>query len=180
MANTVEGFFYCLSVAYDRGKAMKKRKISIAIIIFFIPFVSAVLAFASQPIKNKELSHNTKKRNPAFALSTDAVLHKIKEKQPITLVDIRGKDQFKTVSIPGAINIPLYAIKTKIYLKSQPLILINEGYHYEPLERECAQLRKAGFQAWILHGGLTGWKQTGGPLNGDFEFPTRPYIIAVS
>ncbi|MCJ7547639.1 MAG: hypothetical protein MUP30_12605, partial [Deltaproteobacteria bacterium] len=63
--------------------------------------------------------------------------------------------------------IPLFAVKTKTFLKAKPLILVNEGYAYEPLERACAHLRNNGFKAWILDGGLAAWKQKGGPLQGD-------------
>jgi len=95
------------------------------------------------------------------------VFDKLKEKDPPTLVDVREKAQFEAVNIPGSINIPLFAVKTKTFLKARPLILVNEGYAYEPLERACAHLRNNGFKAWILDGGLTAWKQKGGALRGD-------------
>jgi rhodanese-related sulfurtransferase len=111
--------------------------------------------------------HIVKKRNPAYAISIEVVFAKLKEKDPPTLVDVREKEQFEAVSIPGSINIPLFAVKTKTFLKARPLILVNEGYAYEPLERTCAHLRNNGFKAWILDGGLAAWKQKGGPLHGD-------------
>jgi rhodanese-related sulfurtransferase len=139
----------------------------IVMVISFFPTKAPPVEKTSMSDPPQSLASTVKKRNPAFAISVEAVLHKMKEKQSVTLIDVREKDQFEKVSIPGSINIPLYAVKTKTYLKSTPLILINEGYSYEPLERECAHLRKAGFQVWILNGGLYGWKQGGGSLNGD-------------
>jgi rhodanese-related sulfurtransferase len=155
---------------------MKKGKKSTIIFGAFVVIVMVICFFPTKapPIEKAATSEPlqslvsiVKKRNPAFAISVAAVLHKIKEKQTITLIDVREKGRFETVNIPGSISIPLYAVKTKTYFKSTPLILINEGYNYEPLERECAHLRKVGFQVWILNGGLYGWKQGGGPLNGD-------------
>ena len=155
---------------------MKKGKKST---IIFGPFVIIFMVICFLPTKAppvekaagsegpQSIASTVKKRNPAFAMSVEAVLHKKSEKQPVTLIDVREKDRFEKANIPGSINIPLYAVKTKTYLKSTPLILINEGYNYDPLERQCAHLRKAGFQVWILNGGLYGWKQGGGPLNGD-------------
>jgi len=145
----------------------KKRIVITPILVFFVLFVTVIFSVQAQSLNKKDFSSTVKKRNPAFAISAAAVFHKLKENQSITLIDVRGKDQFEAVHIPGSINIPLYAVKTKTYLKSTPLILINEGYHYEPLERECAYLRKAGFQAWILFGGLYSWRQKGGLLQGD-------------
>jgi rhodanese-related sulfurtransferase len=139
----------------------------IVMVICFFPTKAPPVEKASTSDPPPSLASTVKKRNPSYAISTEAVLHKLKEKQSITLVDVRSNDQFDEVSIPGSINIPLYAVKTKTYLKSTPVILINEGYSYEPLERECARLRKAGFQVWILNGGLYYWKQRGGPLHGD-------------
>ncbi|MCK4823253.1 rhodanese-like domain-containing protein, partial [bacterium] len=83
------------------------------------------------------------------------------------LVDVRNRDDFKKSSIPGSINIPLFAIKTKAFLKSKSLILINEGYNYCQLERECERLRKSGFSVWLLNGGLNYWRKKGAPLMGD-------------
>jgi rhodanese-related sulfurtransferase len=108
-----------------------------------------------------------KKRNPAYAISVEVVFERLKEKDPPTIVDVREQSQFEAVSIPGSINIPLFAVKTKTFLKAKPLILMNEGYAYEPLERACAHLRNNGFKAWILDGGLAAWKQKGGALHGD-------------
>lgn len=89
------------------------------------------------------------------------------EGQHIILVDVRRENEFEKFRIPGSINIPLFAIKTNAFLRSEFLVLINEGYNYGELERECVRLRNSGFRAWILDGGLYYWKGKGGPLEGD-------------
>ena len=109
-----------------------------------------------------------RKRDPAFAISVESVLRKLKKKEKIVLVDVRNREKFEKFRIPGSINIPLFAIKTKTFLKHKPLVLINEGYHYSPLERECKRLRDSGFTAvWVLNGGLNAWREKGATLNGD-------------
>lgn len=114
--------------------------------------------FASPPLK---------KRNPALAISVESVVQRSREKQEIILVDVRKGSEFEKFRIPGSIHIPLFAVKTKPFLKRKPLVLINEGYSYKQLEQECIRLRESGFKAWILDGGLYYWRQKGMPLTGD-------------
>jgi rhodanese-related sulfurtransferase len=125
--------------------------------IFFLPILSALvflflcnnLAFAAMKLG---------KRNPELAISAESVLQKLKEKREIILIDVRNSKKFEKFRIPGSINIPLFAIKTKTFLKSKPLVLINEGYSYSQLEQECMILRNSGFKASILDGGIYYWK----------------------
>jgi rhodanese-related sulfurtransferase len=109
----------------------------------------------------------SKKRNPALAISVEMVEQRSRENHEIILVDVRKASEFERFRIPGSIHIPLFAVKTKSFLKPRPLVLINEGYSYSKLERECARLRESGFRALVLNGGLYYWKQKGMPLMGD-------------
>jgi len=104
---------------------------------------------------------------PSFAISPDAVFYKLKQKQKITLIDVRHPEDFVRLNIPGSINIPLHAVKSKVFFRSFPVVLINEGFRYSPLQSECRQLRDLGFKAFILDGGLPAWKRKGGRLVGD-------------
>ncbi|MFV1951067.1 MAG: rhodanese-like domain-containing protein [Nitrospinota bacterium] len=109
-----------------------------------------------------------RKHNPEFVISLESVLQKLREKQDIILIDIRNRKEFEKFRIPGSINISLFAIKTKAFLKAKPLVLINEGYSYSQLEQECKRLRDSGFTSvLILNGGLNYWGQKGAPLEGD-------------
>jgi len=147
-----------------------------AVIIVIISFVvglpvhiglTAMQNPEASPIPAELLTGTGKKRNPAFAISAESVLRKLREKQDIILIDVRKKAGFEKSRIPGSINIPLFAIKTKAFLKSKPLVVVNEGYNYDELEQECAHLREAGFKVWILNGGLNYWREKGAPLEGD-------------
>jgi hypothetical protein len=62
---------------------------------------------------------------------------------------------------------PLYAVKTKVFLKSFPIVLVNAGFHYSPLEAACRKLKDMGFIVFILDGGLPAWKRKGSRLVGD-------------
>ena len=113
------------------------------------------------------ISHNLKQHDAAFAITPDAVLYKLKQKQKITLIDVRNPEDFERLHVPGSLNIPLHAVKTKVFLKSFPVVLINEGFQYNPLQSECRQLTDLGFKAFILDGGLIAWERKGGRLVGD-------------
>lgn len=119
--------------------------------------------FPALIIPDELLAGKLRKRNPAFAISLKSVL----QKQGIIIVDVRDKKSFEKFNIPGSINIPLFAIRTKAFLKTKSLILVNEGYNYSQLEQECERLRKSGFKVWLLNGGLYFWIQKGAPVKGD-------------
>ena len=103
----------------------------------------------------------------SLAVSVKTVLYTLKQKQKLTLVDVRRPEEFAGLNIPGSINIPLYAIKTKSFLKSTPIIIVNAGYDHRQLEQEVRRLAERGFKASILVGGLAAWNRKGGRLTGD-------------
>jgi len=114
------------------------------------------------------LTKELKKHDPSLLISLEAVLYALKQKQDLVLVDVRDSSDFESFRIQGSINIPLFALRTKTFLKHKQLVLINEGFKYGPLEQECRHLKDAGFtRVSILKGGLQYWKQNGAPLEGD-------------
>jgi rhodanese-related sulfurtransferase len=124
-----------------------------------------------------------KKHNPAFFISAESLSQKLKEKNGIILIDVRNSKEFEKFRIPGSINIPIFSIKTKTFLKSKPLVLVNEGYSYNQLENECQNLRDNDFTVFILAGGLNFWKQKGGTVEGNIFaqkelniIPPRPFF----
>ncbi len=118
-------------------------------------------------LSQQTLERKLKKRDPSLALSAEAVLMKRQHQEKIVLIDVRHQDEYQRLRIPGSLSIPLYGIKTKSFLKPQILVLLNEGYRYSQLEKECRVLRGKGFSAWILDGGLNYWRQKQAPLEGD-------------
>jgi rhodanese-related sulfurtransferase len=113
------------------------------------------------------IAKRLKEPDHSLLVSAESVLSKIEHKQKIVIVDVRNPTEFETVRIPGSINIPLYFIKSKAFLKLKPLVLVNSGYPYSQLERECKSLRNNGFKVSILTGGIISWHRKGGPLKGD-------------
>ena len=90
------------------------------------------------------------------------------ESSKATFIDTRQPGDYNSAHIPGSINIPLYAIKTKPFLSSGLIVLINNGTRRRYYENECAVLRQKGFDAYILEGGLNFWLHMEYPLVGDY------------
>jgi rhodanese-related sulfurtransferase len=153
------------------GKHMKTIRSIITVAIIILASLSVDVSAAefnpTSVIPKELIARKLKKHDPSLAISVDAVLYKLKRNQKFTLVDVRRRQDFERLHIPGAINIPPYAIKTKTYLKSAPVVLVNEGFRYAELENECLRLAERGFHVSILDGGLPAWKRNGGQLVGD-------------
>ena len=101
-----------------------------------------------------------------FAVPVETVLRKYRNDW-IFLVDVRLENAYQTVRIPGSLNVPLHAVKTKPFLKTKPIVLVNDGYADLLLEKECRRLKDKGFNAVFLTGGLNAWQHKKGPLEGD-------------
>jgi rhodanese-related sulfurtransferase len=104
--------------------------------------------------------------DPALAATPAATMFGLKDKK-ITLIDVRARAKFEQYHIAGSLNIPLHAIQSKGYLKSKPVVLVNEGFVIGPLAETCRALNQSGFKAAVLAGGLMAWKHKGGKLIGD-------------
>lgn len=90
------------------------------------------------------------------------------ELEKVTLIDTRRADEFVQVHIPGSLNLPGYAIKTKSWLRSHRLVLVDTGYRPVAQQALVQELSASGFtQVWILDGGLTAWIRQGGSVEGD-------------
>jgi len=100
-------------------------------------------------------------------MSIDSVKQMSRGEREFILIDVRSAKEFELFRIPGSINIPLFAIKTKTILKAKPLVMINEGHRYRQLLEECDALSNFGFTVSVVEGGLYQWKEKGGPLEGD-------------
>ncbi|MEW6490617.1 MAG: rhodanese-like domain-containing protein [Thermodesulfobacteriota bacterium] len=88
----------------------------------------------------------------------------------VVLADVRRPDPQGRARIPGSLQIPLYAVRTKGFLRSTTVVLIGEGHDDGPLLEECARLGGAGFaQVRVLEGGINHWWERGGPIEGDPE-----------
>jgi rhodanese-related sulfurtransferase len=105
-----------------------------------------------------------RKPDPTLLLSTASLPRELREGHPVQVIDVRGPAARENAQIPGAIQIPLHALKSMEFLKSRRLVLVGAGCDYALLEPECRRLRERGFMASILEGGLGAWRAAGLPL----------------
>jgi rhodanese-related sulfurtransferase len=104
-------------------------------------------------------------RRGSCSITAEALLSR---KATPTFVDVRISQEFDKYRIPGALNMPLYAVRTKAFLRNANVVLVNEGRSTAELERECLALRHQGLErVWVLDGGLVGWRRSGGSVVGD-------------
>jgi rhodanese-related sulfurtransferase len=103
----------------------------------------------------------------AHAVTFASLNERIEAGNPLFLVDVRSEAAYARFSIPGSLNIPLFTVKTKGFLKAKPVILIDGGARPRQLNAACEQLHAVGFTAKFLFGGLHAWATAGGELQGD-------------
>lgn len=112
----------------------------------------------------------TKKRSAACFVTAASIMARASDARPL-FVDVRDSIAFEQFRIPGSLNVPLHAIKTKRFLKSHALVLVNEGRSPSELQAACNELKKDGFgNVAVLSGGLKAWRASGGALEGEI-FP---------
>ncbi|MCJ8503061.1 rhodanese-like domain-containing protein [Desulfatitalea alkaliphila] len=114
--------------------------------------------------------------SPALAVSVPAAMDGL-ERNALQLIDVRSLEEFQRFRIAGSIHMPLHTIRTKPFLKSKPIVLVNEGFSIRHLADACETLNRQGFQATILAGGLLAWQAGGGPLVGDPFAMDRMIIV---
>lgn len=134
----------------------------------------AVAARAHLPAKKPDAScdppnqQNGAQVKSASCLVPLSAVDKLRAGNDFTFVDVRSAAEFGRFHIADSINIPLHLVKTKMFLKNQPFVLVNEGRSTAELERVCGELKQAGFaHAAVLDEGLFGWYVAKRPLKGD-------------
>ncbi|HOW98755.1 MAG TPA: rhodanese-like domain-containing protein [Kiritimatiellia bacterium] len=106
-------------------------------------------------------------RDWSLYLGTDEAGALVRDPGRALLVDVRSAQEYERARIPGSLNIPLYAVKAKGFLRGRKVVLVDEGCGSRVLDEECRKLRGMGFpEVWLWYGGLNAWQRRGGPLEG--------------
>lgn len=106
--------------------------------------------------------------NPSLLISALALDRLLQTNSAIVLVDVRPRQEFEKLRIPGSLNIAMFGLPTKSFLKSKRVILVHDGQDNLLLAKLCERLQRAGFNdVRVLSGGLNRWREIGGAIEGD-------------
>lgn len=136
-------------------KQLHKITIPAILLLLLAPFLTGPAARAGQAYDLSLM------KSPAW------VIQQLNTGNRLFLVDVRHKNQFALFKIPGSLNLPLGRVKTKQFLKTRPLILLNQGFVHSQLIQEAKTLNSRGYTVHVLQGGLLAWKHKGGKLVGN-------------
>ncbi len=118
-------------------------------------------------IPKEIIVRKTKTLDTDLVASAESLTGERLNKTKPLFIDVRTPRDFDALHISGAMNIPLHFIKTKTYLKSSPLVLVDQGLSFHRLSPVCRDLNKKGFNARILEGGMRAWCIHDGRITGD-------------
>ncbi|WP_404403096.1 ArsR/SmtB family transcription factor [Pelagibacterium halotolerans] len=87
----------------------------------------------------------------------------------VTVLDVRPADEYAAGHIPGATNIPLAELEQRLgdLTKDREIIAYCRGPYCVYAFEAVAALRKAGFEARRLEGGLPQWRLAGLEISQD-------------
>lgn len=143
--------------------------VSFCLLLFVSVGLSGAFALATDNPGQKNESRNDRGRSDNL-IRTGQVRQVIARDKSIVLVDVRLPADYKKYRIPDSLNIPLSFVKTKRFLANRSVVFINNGFLREVLNNEIDRLKSSGFlDVAILAGGITDWRRTGGPVEGDLD-----------
>jgi rhodanese-related sulfurtransferase/DNA-binding transcriptional ArsR family regulator len=84
----------------------------------------------------------------------------------VTVLDVRPEDEFALGHLPGAVNIPLHALKKRLseFDRSQEIVAYCRGPYCVLSYEAVAALRARGFKVRRLEDGLPEWRAAGLPI----------------
>jgi ArsR family transcriptional regulator len=84
----------------------------------------------------------------------------------VIVLDVRPDDEFSLGHLPGAVNVPLRELKTRLsqFKRSQEIIAYCRGPYCVLSYEAVAALRRLGFKARRLEDGLPEWRAAGLPV----------------
>lgn len=105
------------------------------------------------------------KRDDLEPVSRKDLLRRLRQ-GAITVLDVRPEDEFALGHVPGAVNIPLRALKARLseFDPAQEIIAYCRGPYCVLSYEAVAALRAKGFKARRLEDGLPEWRAAGLPV----------------
>lgn len=140
----------------------------VALLCLALPAACDALAASASDVRQSSIQAGQSQVFPArdcrLSIAESA---RSREPEAYTFVDVRSVDDFSRHHVPGSINISPNELKTKTFLKDRPLVLVDTGHAEGPSIVTCEELRRLGFSnVKVLSGGLYGWHETFGNLEG--------------
>jgi ArsR family transcriptional regulator len=105
------------------------------------------------------------RRDDLEPVSRKELLTRLRKKS-VTVLDVRPEDEFALGHLPGALNIPLRALKARLSQldRSQEVVAYCRGPYCVMSYEAVATLRALGFKARRLEDGLPEWRAAGLPV----------------
>lgn len=106
-------------------------------------------------------------RDSLSAVSGDEVQTRMRDGEPITIIDVRPPAEYRAGHVRGAINIPLEELAAHIqHLPKESLLVVYCRGPYCVLAYDAVnQLRAGGFNAQRMDEGYPEWKLAGLPID---------------
>lgn len=93
--------------------------------------------------------------NKFESISTWQLNDKLRENEPIKLLDVRTEEEYQRGHIPQAINVPLNSIENYQGNKNDTLFVIcHSGMRSQ---KAANRLTKMGYKVTNVNGGMTSW-----------------------
>ncbi len=95
-----------------------------------------------------------------FGVTAGRLQKMLKEGETVTIVDVRGRNEFTSGHIPNAINIPAQVVKYKKLPPMGKIVVCGDGINTaDAVEAVRALNQKTGIDAEILEGGFPAWSE---------------------
>jgi ArsR family transcriptional regulator len=113
----------------------------------------------------KVLNSYFRERDSLEPVSRKELLRRIRDGL-VTVIDFRPPEEFAAGHLPGAINLPLNALKRRLreLPRDQEIVAYCRGQYCVLSYEAVAELRRRGFKATRLEDGYPEWKAAGFPV----------------
>ena len=104
-------------------------------------------------------------RDALEAVSREELMQRL-QKRSVTVLDVRPEDEYALGHVPGAINVPLHALKSHLakLSRSKEIVAYCRGPYCVLSFEAVALLREKGFKVRRLEEGMPEWRAAGFPV----------------